>query len=187
MALFDKINLDKISELARSVSDQTAELARTVGDKTTDMLKIGKLNAQISSANTSIEELKTRLGDHYWKLFSEGAQLDDDAVVLCSTIKEYCEEIDSLKAQIAELKAEKAPAVTICPACGAENAEDALFCKKCGAKLTAEAAEEPEETQVECVTDAPEEEEAPQTKTCPTCGAENGADNNFCEKCGSKL
>lgn len=188
MALFDKINLDKIGELAKNVSDKTVELAKTVSDKTGDMLEIGKVSAQISSANSSIEELKTRLGDHYWNLFKEGQTLDEDAVVLCNTIKDYCEEVENLKAQLAALKAGPAAKANVCPACGAENAEDAAFCTKCGAKLEQEeepAVAEDDATEVELSVES--EEEAPAAKTCPTCGAENEPDSTFCQRCGSKL
>lgn len=109
MALFDKSNLDKITELAKTVSDKAVEIAKNVGDKTSDMLELGKLNAQIAASKSSVEELKERLGDHYWQKFEKGETLDDDAVVLCNTIKEYMEEIEALKEQVAELKASVPP------------------------------------------------------------------------------
>ena len=101
MALFDRL-----TEFAKQVTDKTAEIAKQVGDKTNDMLEIGKLNAQIGASNNSIEELKTQLGDHYWNKFVSGETLDDDAVVLCNTIKEYTEEIESLKAQLMTAQSE---------------------------------------------------------------------------------
>lgn len=181
MALFDKSNLDKITELAKTVSDKAVELAKNVGDKTSDMLELGKLNAQIAASNSSVEELKTRLGDHYWQKFENGETLDDDAVVLCNTIKEYMEEIEALRAQLAERKAASSAAI-VCPNCGAESADDALFCKQCGASLAQE-----EEESDETVCEVTHEDEEPATVVCPNCGAENTPDSNFCEKCGTKL
>ena len=205
---------DKLTEIAKNVGDKTAEIAKNVGDKTSDMLEIGKISAQISSSNSAVEELKTRLGDHYWELFTKGEQLDDDAVVLCNTIKEYAEEIEALKAQLAELKdgGAKPDGGHICRVCGTSNADDAAFCKNCGTKLeeekpepeAAEAEETPAEEHEECTcchseeqsaaeetthveaAEAPAEETA-ETKVCPNCGAENTSDNNFCNQCGSKL
>ena len=205
---------DKLTEIAKNVGDKTAEIAKNVGDKTSDMLEIGKISAQISSSNSAVEELKTRLGDHYWELFTKGEQLDDDAVVLCNTIKEYTEEIEALKAQLAELKAGGAQPSDSrpCHVCGTVNTSDASFCKNCGAKLEAEkpeqeagaAVEAPAEEHEECTCCHSEEqpaaeeaapietEEAPveetaESKVCPNCGAENTSDNNFCNQCGSKL
>lgn len=191
--------LDKLSEIAKNVSDMTVELAKNVGDKTGEMLEVGKLNAQISSANNSIEELKTRLGDYYWNLFNKGEKLDDDAIVLCNTIKEYSEEIASLKVQLAQLKAKRQEAFSQkCPACSTLNSPDAVFCKNCGTKLeeetenTSEQETEPTETCVCC--DNSEEtcecqnaSAEPAKKTCSNCGAENESNNTFCDKCGSKL
>ena len=184
MALFDKSNLDKITELAKTVSDKAVEIAKNVGDKTSDMLELGKLNAQIAASKSSVEELKERLGDHYWQKFEKGETLDDDAVVLCNTIKEYMEEIEALKEQVAELKA-SGSAVILCPNCGAENADDALFCKQCGASLAAEESEEESDETVCEVTTLEADEEV--SVICPNCGAENTPDSTFCEKCGTKL
>lgn len=181
MALFDKSNLDKITELAKTVSDKAVEIAKNVGDKTSDMLELGKLNAQIAASNSSVSELKERLGDHYWQKFEKGETLDDDAVVLCNTIKEYMEEIEALRAQLAKRKAASSAAI-VCPNCGAENADDALFCKQCGASLAQE-----EEESDETVCEVTHEDEEPATVVCPNCGAENTPDSNFCEKCGTKL
>ena len=47
-----------------------------------------------------------------------------------------------------------------CPNCQNEIREGAVFCGKCGTKLSI---------------------------VCPECTAENPPDNNFCEKCGYDL
>lgn len=187
--------LDKLTELAKNVSDKTVEVAKIVGDKTGDMIEIGKLNAQISSANGSIEDLKTRLGDHYWNLFLNGETLDEDALVLCNTIKDYTEEIENIRAELAKYKAAEDKKL-VCASCGEENSADASFCKACGAKLVTE-----EEHECNCGHDHGEcdcdhehgececghDHAAPAVKTCTNCGEENPADNHFCEKCGTKL
>jgi len=56
-----------------------------------------------------------------------------------------------------------APKVMICPHCGSENSEGAVFCKNCGEKL------EKEKTQ------------------CPECGETLDGDEVFCPHCGTKL
>lgn len=66
-----------------------------------------------------------------------------------------------------------APAATkVCPACGAQVAEGAMFCANCGAKMEA-----PTPTPVQ---------EAP-TKFCANCGTKIAADAGFCPNCGTKL
>ncbi|MBQ9966411.1 MAG: hypothetical protein IJO95_02090 [Clostridia bacterium] len=184
MALFDKLSEiaknvgDILPEIAKNVGDKTSELTKTVGDKANDVIEMGKLNARISSANTSIEELKARLGDHYWNLYLNGETLDDDAVVFCTTIKEYLDEIDNLKAQLSEIKIKRQEATSVkCAECGDLNALDAHFCKSCGAKLEepapveAEVCEEAECCKCEC-----EEEH----ECC--CGHHDGEEHECC--CG---
>jgi|GEM_PF-794509 len=172
MALFDKLTelakvvTDQATELAKNATEIGGELAKNVADKTNDLLETGKINGQIASANTSIKELKTRLGDHYWNLYVQGEQLDDDAVVLCTTIKEYTEEIANLQAQLADLKAKREVAAgQTCQACGTVNNFDACFCKNCGVKL-----------EIVDVEAAPVEEH----KCC--CGHHEGEEHECC--CG---
>lgn len=48
----------------------------------------------------------------------------------------------------------------LCPACSSKVADDAVFCSKCGQKLS---------------------------KVCPTCNAQLASDALFCHKCGTKV
>src|SRR5262245_51979783 len=50
-----------------------------------------------------------------------------------------------------------------CPACGAENRDDASFCGECGAPLR------------------------PSVAVCGACGRENSPDGRFCDGCGNPL
>ncbi len=54
-----------------------------------------------------------------------------------------------------------APSAPTCAACGAPLKEDDAFCRKCGAKVEANA--------------------------CSTCGAELASDDSFCRKCGTRI
>ena len=183
MAFIDKLTelakvvTDQATELAKNATEIGGELAKNVADKTNDLLETGKLNGQISSANTSINELKIRLGDHYWNLFVQGEQLDEDAVVLCNTIQEYADEIAKLKAQLNERKTKReAAAGQVCQACGTINHLDACFCKNCGVKL--EIIEEaPAEEGCQCCCDHHEDE----AHEC-CCGHHEGEEHECC--CG---
>lgn len=57
----------------------------------------------------------------------------------------------------------------ICQKCGAENADDNLFCMTCGEKL-----------------EAPKVEDE-SVKFCTYCGSKLNADSAFCTSCGKKL
>lgn len=50
----------------------------------------------------------------------------------------------------------------LCPNCYETNAGDAVYCKKCGSRLTS-------------------------GKKCPSCGKENDSDACFCQSCGKRL
>lgn len=58
-----------------------------------------------------------------------------------------------------------------CKICGAENSEDAKYCKICGSELEIEVFEE----------------EKAKGKVCPKCGAINSDDSNYCKVCAAKL
>ena len=58
-----------------------------------------------------------------------------------------------------------------CATCGAENADDSIFCVECGAMLVS----------------APSVPEEPGFLCCPECGAENADDAIFCTQCGTIL
>ena len=66
--------------------------------------------------------------------------------------------------------------MAICPNCGNQTGEGAIFCDQCGARLPTETA-------------APEAAPAPTggTVICPACGAGNVPGEAFCDYCGSPL
>jgi rubrerythrin len=66
----------------------------------------------------------------------------------------------------------------LCPRCGAENNEKALFCQNCGKGLSAKAIwTSPGNTA---------EKLAPAVK-CPNCGTENPEGKEFCGDCGARI
>jgi predicted amidophosphoribosyltransferase len=74
----------------------------------------------------------------------------------------------------------------VCPNCGNQAAENAIFCDQCGTRLPA-AVEAAVETAV-----APEVESTPGgvpegVLICPSCGAENVPGEVFCDACGEPL
>jgi len=55
-------------------------------------------------------------------------------------------------------------ALSVCPSCGAKNAQGLRFCGQCGASMS-----------------------APAAGKCPACGAENPPGTKFCGSCGGRL
>lgn len=73
-----------------------------------------------------------------------------------------------------QVKSKSSGTVRICPACSkAETDSKAIFCKSCGAKLTAEA--------------QPVQAQNGSDKVCPKCGKRVNDEMSFCSVCGEKL
>ena len=79
-------------------------------------------------------------------------------------IQEHQRAIESLTDEINSLKSE-----CVCPKCGEEIAEDALFCANCGTRII-------KKTTADSSPD-----------TCPQCGAHTEQGMKFCIKCGYRL
>jgi predicted amidophosphoribosyltransferase len=71
----------------------------------------------------------------------------------------------------------------ICPKCGNQAADNALFCDQCGTRLPAAQPEPAPETFVETPAGSVPEG----VVICPDCGAENVPGEVFCDVCGSPL
>jgi hypothetical protein len=156
MAIFDKLN----------------DFAKSFGDTS-------KQNSKINSEQNAIDEDMKRIGEFYYKKYTETGKADKDIAELCAAIDGHNKAIADAKAEIDRINAEKAAAASApvggaaCPACGAENAAGRKFCNECGAKLeAAPAATAPAATG---------------GVVCPACGVENAAGKKFCAECGGKL
>ncbi len=123
-----------------------------------------KLTGKIKEMETKIQTTYADIGRKYEELHAEN--VEEAYAPLFAQLKEYRDEIDTAQEQIRKNKH-----VCICPQCGAEIAEDAAFCLKCGAaNPAAEAAKQAAEINV-----------------CPKCGAQRTPGAAFCVKCGEKF
>lgn len=100
MAFFDKLsemaNLEKLSEMAKNVSDMANE-----------SLELNKLTAEINLTKGNIEVYKREIGEYYWAKFVVGEKLDDEPMLTCDKIIVAQDKIRELEAQIAQIKAER--------------------------------------------------------------------------------
>ena len=133
--------------------DKIGSLARSVSGKTGDMLEVGKLNAQIHIHEDDIEELKIKLGEHFWNKYQSGVIMDEQAAAICQSIRSAYEKISSCRAEISGIRRAQeenriqreaeappavlpsSPAIAFCPECGEPAAPRSRFCGGCGARL----------------------------------------------------
>lgn len=145
--------------------DQINKLGKGVYAKTKDAGEIVKLNAMITEQNSRIDKLYQSLGREVY-------QDEDFREVIVKVYPDLSASIAACLGRIQEYQAriKEIRGVERCPACGAENTPEAVFCSGCGSRLAeAEKVQEPR-------------------NTCPACGAEITFDDaQFCTTCGAKL
>lgn len=145
--------------------DQINKLGKDVYSKTRDMGEIVKLNAQVAEQSGLLDKFYQALGREVWQDDNLREIIVKVYPDLSDSIKGCLSRISEYQARIKELKR-----VTKCPACGAENTQDAVFCSGCGRQLT-EAENAKDEKRI-----------------CPACGAQlQFSDALFCTSCGTKL
>jgi ribosomal protein L40E len=148
------------------IDDAVVTSRRTVSQSSQSGFIVGSgYNAAIiqgNAASTSVmigDVTFTRSGKNYMT-FSQVQDPDGVANVFQSTksvilseeeYHEYLNPSVQLEPKIGEL---------VCPKCKGNNSEDALFCNKCGLKISI---------------------------TCANCGVLNSCDSLFCNKCGTKF
>ena len=100
MAFFDKLtemaNLDKLNEMAKSVSERVDE-----------SLELNNLISEINLTKGNIDVYKREIGEYYWAKFAVGEKLDDEPMLTCDKIVVAQEKIRELEAKIAQIKEER--------------------------------------------------------------------------------
>ena len=157
MGIFDGLGKN-ISSAASNAAQKTKEVAETA-----------KINMSINGKESDIKQTYTTMGEMLYTKYREET--------LPSELAELCANIDSIKAEIADLKQRiiVLRKIVICPGCGIENSDTSKFCVQCGATLKVD---EPEPIDI-----APENA----ANICKSCNTENAAGAKFCIQCGSAL
>jgi ribosomal protein L40E len=159
MAFFDDLG-KKLSQTGQEAVNKAKEFAETT-----------KLNSLIDSEEKNINSLYSKIGARYFELFAENPE--EGMVEFFIGINESKKKIAEFREQLLKVKgADAAQKGEACPNCGTINPTGALFCSKCGFKLSvdkAEAAIPPLDT-----------------KTCPSCGKQLPTEAVFCNGCGQR-
>lgn len=100
MAFFDKLtemaNLDKLNEMAKSVSERVDE-----------SLELNNLISEINLTKGNIDVYKREIGEYYWAKFAVGEKLDDEPMLTCDKIVVAQDKIRELEAKMAKIKADR--------------------------------------------------------------------------------
>ena len=117
--------LNNLSKLARSVGDS----AVTVAKKSGEVVEITRLNGLISAENDKIKILYEEIGEEVYAKYKQGETVIDGMLGKCEEIQDICENLDSIKYRILEIKD-----IKLCPACESKIDYSVLFCPMCGEK-----------------------------------------------------
>lgn len=93
MALFDKLNLDKLNTVAKNI-----------GDKTSDVIETTKLGAKVNMEKSSAEAQLKKIGAYYYKVFIEGGQVAPEVMEFCTAAKVHYDAAEAAQAEIDGIK-----------------------------------------------------------------------------------
>ncbi len=104
--------------------------AEAVGKKAGQIVDASKLRINAAELNADISKRYEALGEYVYEACREKLSEDDAAVGMMT-------ELDELKAQHAAVTKELSDKQNkvVCPNCGKQSPNTALFCSNCGAKL----------------------------------------------------
>lgn len=124
--------LENVRRAAIQAGDVAADAAYGAGKKAGELLSVAKLNIRIMDLKAQVNTSMREIGE---LLYATHTGNPTDSEILQAKL----EEIDGLKAQIAELEGqigrEKTAAQPACETCGAAVCEEDDFCRACGGKL----------------------------------------------------
>lgn len=117
---------DKISKTLTDAGKTAAEAGKDAAEKAKTFAEVTKLNHQISQCEARMRDAYVSIGKKFYEdnKHISGTDYDDYFVQIANENMS----IASLRSQISQLKG-----IYYCPACGAENAMENIYCCKCGA------------------------------------------------------
>ncbi len=177
------------------------KITQNITKTSTGVLKSVKLSVNLANEEDKLKSIYYEIGRKVHEIYAYGGTLGTFFDEKYLEITESEKRIKELKEQIENSKGTK-----LCPNCSRSISDSAVFCPKCGHKLTFEesktetpAAEikpeiKPENKQEIKIEPTPVDiEEKPENlansdiKTCSACGHLNSSSDRFCLACGRNL
>lgn len=106
------------------------DAADFAGKKTSELVEMSKLKLSASSVEKRIDSEYLELGKMVYKAAKENTDCTEYVTEKTAAIDALYDEYAQVQRKINELRKVKR-----CPECSADNASDAVYCSKCGAKL----------------------------------------------------
>jgi len=146
---------DALSKFGKSIVDGTKNTAKSVN-----------LSAEIEGLESKVKRAYMELGEKYFELFSETP---------AEALKEKCDEIARMKADIESKKTEKLGLAgkKVCPFCETPVDANVPFCPTCGKNMQMQEGDVIDSTA--------------QAKFCSSCGKPLSPGAAFCGSCGAKV
>ena len=112
------------------VSKTATDAANYTVKKAGEITNAAKIKYRLHMAETKLAVTYEGIGRLYYSAVMDGDDTTEAISDLMADITEINAEIAECKAQLADFKNKR-----VCPACGAEIANDSTFCSKCGSKV----------------------------------------------------
>ena len=122
--------LEAVQRTAIQAGDVAADAAYSVGKAAGELLSVAKLNIRIMDRKAAVNAALKEVGEI---LYATHTGNPSDSEVLLAKLQE----IDALKAEIAEMQAQikQEEEKHTCRTCGSAVRDGAVFCGECGEKL----------------------------------------------------
>lgn len=148
--------------------------ASAVGKKAEKIFDLSKLKYAAAGLNNDISKKKEQLGDFVYESSKDGVIDKKVLAEKIAEINELEENLAATKELIIAAKNKK-----LCKSCGSENEKGAIFCSKCGGKLSDDVEEEPaSDTASE---DEADEEDIDATVAAHDCESDNSDSEDTAE------
>lgn len=182
-----------LNDIGKKISESSHQAVR----QTKTLSEITRLNGLISEKEKEIEKLYAQIGSVYYSVHKEDAEscLEDQMRAVMeaySVITQYKDRITNLKG------------ISLCPQCGTELPDGALFCSNCGVKVPMKVNESTSDVIycTNCGKSMPKgqkfcnicgaplraaDEGVKKPTVCPNCGKPVSEGLRFCTSCGTSL